>query len=542
MQICVLLSIFYIVRSYRDDGDEEVHLTVATNPFGHSRLVTGLDPLPDGTSQMGGDGAQQSNAPPSGSNDPKGVAVEMRPDSARSGVKTKKHMGLREADDARKAVGATTGGNHAPLLFESARELSCSLHRHATPSSGWFPDWLVPENVQELSIFYHNASIIGRFRKLGLSFPVAPPEGSKLPRIIWSFWDGPAICEVEKLALSSWRLMNPGWDVRVLNFASAMELLQTEFEPLMTKAFIEKLDSWARKTDLIRLMLLQRFGGVWVDATLFCTRPLDSYVFQMVSKANFSAPTWGEPRQPCGSPAGPNTYSAGLSGHFLVAVPHSYIVERWLYAFSHLLYNGPCGDPAEWEYFFIQTTFESLIDTDPRFARRWEEALKLDSRDTHSVWWLEAPMTPELKERIDHPRAPIWKFNKMTRRSSEDVQRCTNVSFACGYIKSRLQNAVGNSSMFGLISYRPTAPVNICNLPDLWLDNWQAANHTRLSQWLARACDSALVYMFRLCTSTRALLIIPLSKWLALSILLLLMVGLCAWFRCRCSLQSSVVK
>jgi len=483
MRFCVILSIFCIVHSYHDE-DKQRQLTAFRTSSAQISQEQGL----------GGDAAQQENAPASGS---QGFAVEIR----------------RE----RKQL-TGSGGKYSPLRFESARDLSCSLHRGIT----------LPSNDQESNIFYHNASTIGRLSKLGLSFPVAPPEGSKLPRIIWSFWDGPAMAEVEKLALSSWRLMNPGWDVRVLNFESAMGLLQTESETLMTRAFIEKLNSWERKTDLIRLMLLQRFGGVWVDATLFCTRPLDSYVFDMVGKANFSAPTWGIPRQPCGSPAGPgftNNFLSGLSNHFLVAVPHSYIVERWLYAFSQLLYNGPCGDSAEWEYFFAQTVFESLIDTDPRFARMWEEALKLNSGDTHSVWYLEAPLTPQLKERLDHPRAPVWKFNKMTGNASVDARRCTDVSFACGYIKSRLQNEIVNSS--ARVSYLPRVTVNICNPPDLWLDISQSSwSGLWEAEWEASQTHRFLEGHPFLCRSM---------------LLLLMVMGLYVWLR-RCSLQSSIVK
>lgn len=516
MQICVLLSIFSIAPSYRDDdGHTLLDGGIDVSPDGHQRKVKGLVPSSNGSRHVGGDTSQLENVLANRSEDPAVSLLQGDPHASTSGDETKKqtHVGLTQVLGVGPTIGEmlkqSTPGNKShqddPLpTFESARDLSCQLHRGD----------VAPGNDQEASIYYHNASILGRFRRLGLSFPVSPPEGGKLPRIIWSFWDGPAQGEVEKLALASWREMNPGWEHRILNFASAMELLQSESEPLLTKAFIEKLNSWERKTDLIRLMLLQRFGGVWADATLFCTRPLDDYVFQMVSAANFSAPTWGEPRQPCGlSGAWTSQMHSinGLSSHFLAAVPHSYIVERWLYAFSRLLYNGPCGNPEEWDYFFVHLTFDSLIDNDPLFAKKWEDTLKLNSGDTHSVHTLEAPLTPELKELIQIPRAPVWKFNKMTGYSNEDARRCADASFVCGYIKRRMQarrNARKSKRTFfnfGVVHYKPRHHLMICNLPDLWLDTWQAAKLPRHN----------------------------LVLWTLCAVLLVLPLGLYVWFRAR---------
>ena len=34
----------------------------------------------------------------------------------------------------------------------------------------------------------------------------------------------------------------------------------------------------AHQSDLIRLGLLEKYGGVWVDASLFCILPLDSWL------------------------------------------------------------------------------------------------------------------------------------------------------------------------------------------------------------------------------------------------------------------------
>ena len=49
----------------------------------------------------------------------------------------------------------------------------------------------------------------------------------------------------------------------------------------MDKNFLDKL--WDKnqiqtQSDLIRINLLNKYGGIWIDATLFCNKPLDEWL------------------------------------------------------------------------------------------------------------------------------------------------------------------------------------------------------------------------------------------------------------------------
>ncbi|CAE7194659.1 Ptchd3 [Symbiodinium microadriaticum] len=95
-----------------------------------------------------------------------------------------------------------------------------------------------------------------------------------IPQIIWSFWqalpDAPvALTEFVEACLASWRALNPHHQIRLLNSDSVSEYL-TEQELPRTFRYL----SIQHRSDAIRLAILKKYGGIWVDATTFMTNPL----------------------------------------------------------------------------------------------------------------------------------------------------------------------------------------------------------------------------------------------------------------------------
>jgi len=88
-------------------------------------------------------------------------------------------------------------------------------------------------------------------------------------KIIWSFWQAPeaqSASESDKnlLAdcLASWKKYCPGWTIRILNYSNYTDWVPSE---LLPKNFSEL--TFTFKSDIIRLVLLYKYGGLWVDAT-----------------------------------------------------------------------------------------------------------------------------------------------------------------------------------------------------------------------------------------------------------------------------------
>jgi mannosyltransferase OCH1-like enzyme len=92
-------------------------------------------------------------------------------------------------------------------------------------------------------------------------------------RTIWTCWfqgreNAPPLV---KKCMSSWKRNNPGWEFRCLD-ATSVE----RYVPLRPQIDLDTQSLTAASlSDIVRIFLLREFGGVWVDATLFCNRPLD---------------------------------------------------------------------------------------------------------------------------------------------------------------------------------------------------------------------------------------------------------------------------
>lgn len=106
-----------------------------------------------------------------------------------------------------------------------------------------------------------------------------------IPRRIWILWNqGEAEAPpLVQLCIQSWRDRNPGWEVTVLDADSLTTVVEMSRPQggMTIQAY----------SDLVRLRLLRRFGGVWVDATVACLKPLDDWL-PPVARHGFFAFLW----------------------------------------------------------------------------------------------------------------------------------------------------------------------------------------------------------------------------------------------------------
>jgi hypothetical protein len=96
-------------------------------------------------------------------------------------------------------------------------------------------------------------------------------------RVIWIMWyDGgeESMPELATRCLASWRRNNPGWAVNVLSSHTVERHVDAE-----ALARMSKWQSLTTRSDVLRIYLLGRHGGLWADATCFCTRRLDDWLW-----------------------------------------------------------------------------------------------------------------------------------------------------------------------------------------------------------------------------------------------------------------------
>lgn len=89
-------------------------------------------------------------------------------------------------------------------------------------------------------------------------------------RVIWSFWnDDEQWPDLMKVCVKSWIMHNPTYVVNVLSMKTYSKFI----DPASLPKMFDRL-SFAHKSDVLRLALLKKFGGYWIDATMLLNKPL----------------------------------------------------------------------------------------------------------------------------------------------------------------------------------------------------------------------------------------------------------------------------
>lgn len=110
---------------------------------------------------------------------------------------------------------------------------------------------------------------------------------SEIPKKLWLYWNSPleAAPDVVKVSVQSWKEKNPDYDLVLLNDHNLNEFLGFDFNALFCIATVNL--GFAMKADILRMYLLSMYGGVWVDTTTFCVRPLDEWLPNCTRQTGF---------------------------------------------------------------------------------------------------------------------------------------------------------------------------------------------------------------------------------------------------------------
>jgi hypothetical protein len=157
--------------------------------------------------------------------------------------------------------------------------------------------------------------------------------------------------------------LNPDWDFRVLDANSV-----ARFIPELAKLDMKnRTITPAALSDIVRIMLLHEYGGVWVDATLFCNRALDEWL-PAVMKRGFFAFDRPAPDRP-------------VSSWFLAAKVNSFIVSEWMAETLGYWLDRTSAD----DYFWFHNLFRKLCQENTRFSEIWSAVPKHSADGPHSI-------------------------------------------------------------------------------------------------------------------------------------------------------------
>ena len=231
-----------------------------------------------------------------------------------------------------------------------------------------------------------------------------------MSKIIYSLWmqgeeQAPAL---SKACFSRWREINPDYEVRVLTAADVPSLtahLPFDVSVLPAPAI----------SDIVRIELLARYGGVWTDASVLPIVPLRLWLPEIIKQSGFfgfAAPApdrpisswfiaaepssavvalwrqavadyWTKPRQPGASPHGPRRpliirayrkmlRAAGLSHLAGQLIPKDISASL-------------AQDRDIYPYFWFHYLFGRLLDSSPEVADLWAKTPKFSAIPLHSA-------------------------------------------------------------------------------------------------------------------------------------------------------------
>ena len=145
---------------------------------------------------------------------------------------------------------------------------------------------------------------------------------SEIPKIIWTYWDSDQLPEVVQLCIETWKKTNPDYTIHIVS----KKTLNSYLPGNTIFSFPHCKSSPARTSDFIRLYLLYKYGGFWIDASIILNGSLNYFLkIQEESKCEFIgyylSSFTTRPEFPV------------IESWFLVAVPKSKVVKVWLDCF-----------------------------------------------------------------------------------------------------------------------------------------------------------------------------------------------------------------
>lgn len=241
-----------------------------------------------------------------------------------------------------------------------------------------------------------------------------------LPKTIWFLWlqglsNAP---DIVKNCYESWVKYNPDWNVVLLNEHNIPDYISLKPVQVTNQAL----------SDIIRINLLAKYGGVWVDASCFCTTPLDNWLPQYSAQGFFAFDKPGDDRM--------------LSSWFIASGEKNHIVltyqdavntywqknpgimafeaSRWVFLFRKLQRRGTQiwfstfvrKILKVYPYFWFHYLFESIYIKDKKVREIWHLTPKISADIPHYLQFagLFNPARGKIKEDIDGRVAPVYKL------------------------------------------------------------------------------------------------------------------------------------
>ena len=105
--------------------------------------------------------------------------------------------------------------------------------------------------------------------------------------IIWMCWfqgeDDKFMPELNRMCFKKWKELNSDYHVNILTTDTISDFVPEYFEIIKNSPN----RSFASKSDLLRILLLSKFGGTWVDGSVYPTMSLSEFCNEILNDTGF---------------------------------------------------------------------------------------------------------------------------------------------------------------------------------------------------------------------------------------------------------------
>jgi hypothetical protein len=215
-------------------------------------------------------------------------------------------------------------------------------------------------------------------------------------KILWTLWlqgweNAPAII---KACLASWRRHHPDWTIVELNAETLADWV--DLDEILPNGKWKNLPP-AGLSDIVRSELLATYGGVWVDSSLYCTRPLEEWLPHNIPNGFFAFSRPGVDRL--------------LASWFIATIPDHYLMHEWRRRVRLFWQDREeCA-----EYFWFHHLFGQAYEENSEFRRLWDEVPKIAADGPHFFYPFEersqAPVGLKDLFAVEQRTSPVFKLS-----------------------------------------------------------------------------------------------------------------------------------
>ena len=197
--------------------------------------------------------------------------------------------------------------------------------------------------------------------------------------------------EIVKKCANSWKHYNPDWSIIILDDMNLTNYINLKDH---IHDISDKQINNTALSDIVRIILLKQFGGLWVDSTTFCNKPLNDWLPSYINEGFFAFSNPGHDRL--------------LSSWFLYSDKNNYIIDKWYN--ETIKYYTINNTPHT--YYWFHYLFGDLYKLDNAVKEIWDKVPKLSANDPHYLQGADRlnKFSIETKLNIDNKIAPLYKL------------------------------------------------------------------------------------------------------------------------------------